>query len=247
VLRAVVERLRESYPPRNKQGFVLFLTGLYNSGKDIIAKALQVALNEQGGRSVSLLAGESIKGGLHPNLGLAPEERCEKLQQIAFVASELARAGAAVVVSPTAPEERSRALAIGTIASNSGAGGNVFLIHVATPLDHCEKTDRRGTYAQARSGAISGFVGVDVEYETPKKADLVVDIREQSIPAIVHSAYNFLQCSTTCLSLIRYHPSVRDQLLDLDPMMHAHDPWHDNHIVISYIVISSRYGICKTT
>jgi sulfate adenylyltransferase len=53
--------LRESYPPRNKQGFVLFLTGLYNSGKDTIAKALQVTLNEQGGRSVTLLLGETVR------------------------------------------------------------------------------------------------------------------------------------------------------------------------------------------
>jgi sulfate adenylyltransferase len=58
---AVVKTLRESYPPRNKQGFVLFLTGLYNSGKDTIAKALQVILNEQGGRSVSLLLGETVR------------------------------------------------------------------------------------------------------------------------------------------------------------------------------------------
>ena len=57
---AVVKTLRESYPPRNKQGFVLFLTGLYNSGKKRIAKALQTALNEQGGRSVSLLLGENV-------------------------------------------------------------------------------------------------------------------------------------------------------------------------------------------
>ncbi len=53
--------MRESYPPRNKQGFVLFLTGLYNSGKDTIAKALQVTLNEQGGRSVTLLLGETVR------------------------------------------------------------------------------------------------------------------------------------------------------------------------------------------
>lgn len=50
-----MKTLRESYPPRTKQGFVLFITGLYNSGKDSIAKALQVTLNQQGGRSVSLL------------------------------------------------------------------------------------------------------------------------------------------------------------------------------------------------
>jgi sulfate adenylyltransferase len=56
--------LRESYPPRNKQGFVIFLIGLHNSGKDVIAKALQVSLHQQGGRSVSLLLGEKIGQGL---------------------------------------------------------------------------------------------------------------------------------------------------------------------------------------
>ena len=50
-----MKTLRESYPPRSKQGFVLFLTGLYNGGLDTIARALQVTLNEQGGRSVTLV------------------------------------------------------------------------------------------------------------------------------------------------------------------------------------------------
>jgi sulfate adenylyltransferase len=58
---AVVKTLRESYPPRLKQGFVVLLTGLHNSGKDTIAKALQVTLNEQGGRSVSLFIGDGIQ------------------------------------------------------------------------------------------------------------------------------------------------------------------------------------------
>lgn len=61
---AVVKVLRESYPARDKQGFVLFLTGLHNSGKDSIAKALQVTLNQQGGRSVSLLLGDSVPQAL---------------------------------------------------------------------------------------------------------------------------------------------------------------------------------------
>lgn len=59
--RAVVQILRDSYPPRKKQGFVLFLTGLHNSGKDAIAKALQVVLHQQGGRSVSLLLEETLR------------------------------------------------------------------------------------------------------------------------------------------------------------------------------------------
>ncbi|KAF9244972.1 hypothetical protein BU15DRAFT_85798 [Melanogaster broomeanus] len=193
---AVVQTLRESYPPRNKQGFVLFLTGLFNSGKEIIAKALQVALNEQGGRSVSLLIGESVKGDLNPKLGLTSEERHENIQRIAFVAGELARAGAAVIAAPIAPEERSRALVKNTVVSNGGAGGNFFLVHVATPLEHCESTDRRGVYAQARSGSIKGFVGVDIEYEIPGKADLVVDVTSQNIPSIVHSIILLLETNS---------------------------------------------------
>lgn len=62
-----MKTLRESYPPRSKQGYVLFLTGLYNAGQDTIARALQVTLNEQGGRSVTLVLdnGESelVSGG----------------------------------------------------------------------------------------------------------------------------------------------------------------------------------------
>lgn len=185
-------RLRESYPPRNKQGFVLCLTGYYNSGKDIIAKALQVALNEQGGRSVSLLLGETVRDDINAKVGFTPDERHENLQRISFVAGELARAGAAVIASPIAPEERSRALVKDTVLQNGGAGGNFFLIHVATPLEHCESTDRRGIYAQARRGEIRGFVGVDTEYEVPKKADLVVDVTTQNIPSIVHSESNLI-------------------------------------------------------
>lgn len=64
MFRGVVKTLRESYPPRLKQGFVVFLTGLHNSGKDTIAKALQVVLNEQGGRSVSVLSGDNIRADL---------------------------------------------------------------------------------------------------------------------------------------------------------------------------------------
>lgn len=69
---AVVKVLRESYPPRKKQGFVLFLTGLHNSGKDNIAKALQVTLNQQGGRSVSLLLGETVRQELSSGTNAQP-------------------------------------------------------------------------------------------------------------------------------------------------------------------------------
>ncbi|KAK0455001.1 hypothetical protein EV421DRAFT_1944292 [Armillaria borealis] len=193
---AVVKTLRESYPPRNQQGFVILMTGLHNSGKNKIAKALQVSLNEQGGRSVSLLLGENVKQEGSSEIGFTEAERHENTERIAFVAAELARAGAAVVAAPIAPQERTRQAVKDTVIHSGGAGGNFFLIHVATPLEHCERTDRRGVYARARRGEIVGFPGVDQEYETPSGADLTVDVVSQSVPEIVHSIVLLLETNS---------------------------------------------------
>jgi len=70
------------------------------------------------------------------------------------------------------------------------------LIHVATPLEYCEKTDRKGVYAKARRGEIQGFTGVDEVYETPERADLTVDAATQSVPEIVHSIILLLETNS---------------------------------------------------
>jgi sulfate adenylyltransferase len=212
----VVKTLRETHPPRTKQGFVLLLSGLYNSGKDSIARALQVVLNQQGGRSVSLLLGETVRQELSSELGYSVEDRYQHLQRIAWVSAELARAGAAVIASPVAPHERGRAAARGIVLQNGGAG-NFFLVHVATPLKHCEATDRKGVYAQARRGELKYFTGVDDEYEVPAKADLTVDITQQTIPEIVHSMW--ASCMTfeyLLISILRHHSAPRNTVASLE-------------------------------
>jgi len=192
---AVVKTLRESYPPRAKQGFVIFLTGLYNSGKDTIARALQTVFNEQGGRSVSLILGDSIRHDLAPDHALTREESYDHLQRIGFVASELARAGAAVIAAPIAPHETGRRFVRETVTHQAGPGGNFFLVHVATPLEHCEKTDRSGVYAQARKGSVRGLAGIDDIFEAPKDANLTVDLSDHSVPQVVHSIVLLLETS----------------------------------------------------
>lgn len=139
---------------------LVLLTGLHNSGKNRIARALQVTLNQQGGRSVSLLLGETVRAELSKELSFSPEDRHTNIQRIAFVSAELTRAGAAVIAAPTAPYERSRRAAKEIILSSGGSGANFFLVHVATPLEYCEKTDRKGVFAAARSGKIKGFTGI---------------------------------------------------------------------------------------
>lgn len=185
----VVRVLRESHPPRNKQGFTVFLTGFTNSGKDAIGRALQMTLNQQGGRSTTLLLGETVRSELSSELGFSREDRHTNIQRIAFVAAELTRAGAAVICAPIAPFGVSRAQAKATVSQY----GSFYLIHVATPLAFCERTDKRGVYKRARAGEITGFTGVDDPYENPTKPDLVVDASKQTVRNIVHQIVLLLE------------------------------------------------------
>jgi sulfate adenylyltransferase len=181
--------LRESHPPRSQQGFTVFLTGYQNSGKDAIARALNVTLNQQGGRSVSLLLGETIRSELSSELGFSRSDRDKNIARIAFVASELTKAGAAAIVAPIAPFEDSRKAARQTVERY----GSFYLIHVATPLEHAEKNDKRGIYAKARAGEIKGFTGVDDPYEVPSNPDLTVDLSVSNVRTAVHQIVLLLE------------------------------------------------------
>ena len=55
------------------------------------------------------------------------------------------------------------------------ANGGFFEIHIATPIEECEKRDRKGMYAKAKAGLIKGFTGVDDPYEVPEFPELRID------------------------------------------------------------------------
>ena len=67
----VARELRRTHPPRSKQGFTVFFTGLSGSGKSTIANALLVKLLELGGRPVTLLDGDIVRKNLSSELGFS--------------------------------------------------------------------------------------------------------------------------------------------------------------------------------
>ena len=95
-------------------------------------------------------------------------------------------------MAPIAPYESGRQALREVVTHQAGSGSNFFLIHVATPVEYCEKTDRRGVYAQARNGTLRGLSGVDEDFEVPRDANLTVDLTQHSIPQVVHSAFTLL-------------------------------------------------------
>lgn len=138
---------------------------------------------------MSLLLGDTVRSELSSELGFSRQDRDRNIARIAFVAAELTKAGAAVIASPIAPFEQSRRQAREMVEKY----GSFFLVHVNTPLEYCERTDRRGVYERARRGEIKGFTGVDDPYEVPEKADLTANVEETNVRTIVHQIVLLLE------------------------------------------------------
>jgi sulfate adenylyltransferase len=169
---AVARELSRARPPRRHRGLVVFFTGLSGSGKSTIARGLADSLRESGDRTVTLLDGDVVRRELSAGLGFSKADRDLNVRRIGWVAAEVARHRGMALCCPIAPYAQARATAR-QMALAAGAG--FLLVHVATPLEVCEQRDRKGLYARARAGQITGMTGIDDPYEEPTDADLVLD------------------------------------------------------------------------
>lgn len=168
----VVEELRRTYPPKAKQGFTIFFTGLSGSGKTTIANAVMVKLMEIGGRRTTLLDGDLVRKHLSSELGFSKEHRDLNVKRIGFVASEITKNGGVALCAPIAPYTETRRNVRQMVEET---GGGFLEIYVATPLEECERRDRKGLYAKARAGLIKNFTGIDDPYEEPQNPELQID------------------------------------------------------------------------
>jgi sulfate adenylyltransferase len=177
----VLDELRKAYPPRNRQGFTVFFTGLSGSGKSTIARALTVRLMEMGGRRVSLLDGDIVRTHLSSELGFSKAHRDINIRRIGFVASEISKHGGIAICAPIAPYQATRRAVRAMIEE----WGGFLEIHVATAIEVCEGRDRKGLYAKARAGLIPEFTGVSDPYEVPEQSELAIDTARYSVDEAV--------------------------------------------------------------
>lgn len=186
---AVKAVVTDDRPMGLDQGLVVFFTGLSGSGKSTLAQALSNWLLETGGRSVSLLDGDIVRRNLSRGLSFSREDREANIERIGWVAAEIARHGGLAICSPIAPFDHTRKVAR---AMADDVGAAFVLVHVATPLEECERRDRKGLYAKARRGEIEQFTGISSPYELPADADLALDTTGRTVDDVLTEILRFL-------------------------------------------------------
>lgn len=178
--------LSAAHPPRHRQGFCLWFTGLSGSGKSTTADILTIKLLEHG-RQVTVLDGDVVRTHLSKGLGFSKEDRETNIRRIGFVAAEIARHGGGVICAAISPYRATRN------ECRSMIGNDRFCeIYVATPLEVCEDRDPKGMYALAREGKVKGFTGIDDPYEPPPHPEISIDTVNFSAEENAERIVNYL-------------------------------------------------------
>ncbi len=162
----IAKILLKVHPPRHRQGFCIWFTGLPCAGKSTSAEIIAVMLMEQG-RPVTLLDGDVVRTHLTKGLGFSREDRDANILRIGFVASEIVRHNGAVICAAVSPYRSTR-----NQVRNMVGGDRFILVYVDTPIELCEQRDVKRHYEKARRGEIKGFTGVDDPYEAPLAPEL---------------------------------------------------------------------------
>ena len=164
----------------NKHGLVgatVWLTGLSGSGKSTIATELARELLNTS-RLAYILDADNVRLGLNSDLGYSDNDRTENIRRMAEVACLFADSGTVAIVPIISPFIASREHAR---KIHEQRQLRFIEVHVATPIDECERRDTKGLYAKVRSGQLTGLSGVDSPYEAPIYPDVTVGLAKESL------------------------------------------------------------------
>lgn len=186
----VVKILKENHPPRKKQGFTLFFTGLSGSGKSTIANGLLSRLHEEINTPITLLDGDEVRNFLSSELTFSDEHRDLNIRRIGYVASLINKSRGIAVCAAIAPFKKSRNAARDIVEENKG---NFIEIYIDADLEICENRDRKGLYKKARDGIIKNFTGIGSEYEIPENPDIKINSAHQSASESVDTIIKYLK------------------------------------------------------
>ncbi len=181
----LADSMYEKKTYKNKKGFVLWFTGLSQSGKSTIADKVYEILKKDEYK-VERLDGDIVRESLTRDLGFSKDDRDENIRRIGFVAKLLSRNSVGVIasfVSPYIKQRNDLRLKI----------DNFIEIYTNTPLEVCEKRDKKGLYKKARNGEIKNFTGISDPYEIPENPEIELKPAEESMEKCADKVVDYLK------------------------------------------------------
>ena len=157
------------------RGMVFWLTGLSGAGKSTLALGVEELLFREG-YNVLVLDGDIVRAGLCSDLGFSPEDRMENNRRVAELAKILSTSGVLCLCAFISPQAVMREKARGIIGPE-----RYREVHIACPLQECERRDVKGLYRKAREGLISNYTGIGQSYEAPCAPDCIVRTDSETV------------------------------------------------------------------
>ncbi len=154
-----------------QKGQTLWITGLAGSGKKELAYVLERRLFDEG-KTVVVFDGSSVRAGLSNELDFTPSDIAEHLRRVAHMSRLLNEQGIISICVFRSPDESIRSQVKDIIGAE-----RFTLIYMDESLENCKK-HLPELYDQASNGYANNIPGVDVKYDIPTDADVVINRAE---------------------------------------------------------------------
>lgn len=168
------------------KSIMIWLTGLSGAGKSTLANALSLELFKKG-VSVYLLDGDNLRHGINKDLLFEKQDRKENIRRTAEIGKLFVDAGVVVLAALISPFEEDRENARALFSKDE-----FIEVYVKCSIDECEKRDPKGLYKKARRGEITGFTGIDQDYEEPQNPELVIETNTLTVTESVEKIMAYL-------------------------------------------------------
>jgi bifunctional enzyme CysN/CysC len=166
---------RDEYQKKyNQKGETIWISGLHGSGKNELAFSLEKRLFEDGAIAV-VIDGSSVRSGLNRELDFTPADRAENLRRVAHICKLLNDQGIIAVCSFISRNASLR----NQIAEIIGPD-RYHLFYMVATLEYC-KNNKPELYKLIEEGKTKNLPGIDLEFEVPTNAKLVLKPEENEL------------------------------------------------------------------